>query len=354
MDKHFLSPLFSPDSIAVFAGTADDPSSQTSQAQVLHRMLRAQRYTGTLVFLDIHASGTLADLANTHADLAVIAMPPGEVASALEIAGRIKCRAALVISSGIDATLAAELHKATRTLVSYNLERIDPERDIDPEAEKVHGISRSQLHGKPKFADAEIAEAFLEERRRCPDQFKVGQFKVGPAADEPVGLADVGGQHAAPAQQVVEQLFGFLSVEKAVVRHIETQGGDQMIHQVLADFGRVVDDADTELGQLLLVADPRQHQKLGSVHRAGAQHNLTSGPHRLSLPPGVIELDPDRASALEDHPPHRRVGQQGQVRAMQHRFEVGVGAAPPPPRRLPPAARTASSPSRRPPASSLM
>ena len=39
---------------------------------------------------------------------------------------------------------------------------IDPERDIDPEAEKVHGISRSMLHGKPKFSDAEICEEFLE------------------------------------------------------------------------------------------------------------------------------------------------------------------------------------------------
>jgi DNA polymerase-3 subunit epsilon len=39
---------------------------------------------------------------------------------------------------------------------------IDPERDIDPEAEKVHGISRAMLHGKPKFADAEICDQFLD------------------------------------------------------------------------------------------------------------------------------------------------------------------------------------------------
>jgi len=39
---------------------------------------------------------------------------------------------------------------------------IDPERDIDPEAEKVHGISRAMVQGKPRFADAEIAEQFLE------------------------------------------------------------------------------------------------------------------------------------------------------------------------------------------------
>jgi DNA polymerase-3 subunit epsilon len=30
---------------------------------------------------------------------------------------------------------------------------IDPERDSDPEAERIHGFSRSVLRGKPKFAD---------------------------------------------------------------------------------------------------------------------------------------------------------------------------------------------------------
>jgi len=39
---------------------------------------------------------------------------------------------------------------------------IDPERDMPPEAEKVHGLSAAFLKGKPKFAHAEVAEAFLE------------------------------------------------------------------------------------------------------------------------------------------------------------------------------------------------
>jgi len=39
---------------------------------------------------------------------------------------------------------------------------IDPERDIEPEAEKVHGISRAMVHGKPRFADAEIVDHFLD------------------------------------------------------------------------------------------------------------------------------------------------------------------------------------------------
>ena len=37
---------------------------------------------------------------------------------------------AIIGAGATGVELAAELHKATRTLVSYNLERIDPERDI--------------------------------------------------------------------------------------------------------------------------------------------------------------------------------------------------------------------------------
>ena len=39
---------------------------------------------------------------------------------------------------------------------------IHPERDIDLDAERVHGISLASLAGKPKFGDAEVVEAFLE------------------------------------------------------------------------------------------------------------------------------------------------------------------------------------------------
>jgi DNA polymerase-3 subunit epsilon len=38
---------------------------------------------------------------------------------------------------------------------------INPERDIDPEAERVHGLSRSFLADKPVFADAAVCDAFL-------------------------------------------------------------------------------------------------------------------------------------------------------------------------------------------------
>ena len=114
MDQHYLTPLFAPESIVVFAGQADDPDTLTPRASVLHKALRAQKYTGTLQFLDIHTTGTLADLAQTGADLAIIALPPADIAAALEIAGRMTCRSALVISSGLNADDAARLKKIAR------------------------------------------------------------------------------------------------------------------------------------------------------------------------------------------------------------------------------------------------
>ena len=114
MDKHYLTPLFTPESIVVFAGRIDAPESHNTQAIALVDALRAQRYAGILQFLDIHTSGTLADLAQAKADLAIISLEHKDIAAALELAGRMACRAALVISSGVGPELSAELKKIAR------------------------------------------------------------------------------------------------------------------------------------------------------------------------------------------------------------------------------------------------
>ncbi|CAM3756073.1 bifunctional acetate--CoA ligase family protein/GNAT family N-acetyltransferase [Paracidovorax anthurii] len=114
IEKHYLTPLFAPGSVAVLAGRADAPDTLMPSARALHEALRAQRFAGTLQFLDIHTSGTLADLAQTRADLAVIALPPQDTCAALEVAGRIGCRAALVLSQGVGADDAAQLKKIAR------------------------------------------------------------------------------------------------------------------------------------------------------------------------------------------------------------------------------------------------
>ena len=38
---------------------------------------------------------------------------------------------------------------------------IDPEREVDVEAERVHGLSLAKLSGKPKFSDIEVVEELL-------------------------------------------------------------------------------------------------------------------------------------------------------------------------------------------------
>jgi DNA polymerase-3 subunit epsilon len=39
---------------------------------------------------------------------------------------------------------------------------IDPERDMPPDAERVHGLSSAFLKGKPRFADPDVVDAFLD------------------------------------------------------------------------------------------------------------------------------------------------------------------------------------------------
>ncbi len=128
MDRHFLTPLFNPRSIVAFGGgayagvapAATDtgtaaPPAPTREARALHAALTEPGgYAGPITWLDIGMSGTLADLAHSRADLAVIALPADDTLAAMEIAGRIRCRAALILSSGLPAALCTELHQTAR------------------------------------------------------------------------------------------------------------------------------------------------------------------------------------------------------------------------------------------------
>ena len=60
MDQHFLTPLFSPRSIVVFAGHPDHPEAQNSMARTLLAQMKDQGYAGEVTHLDIEMTGTLA------------------------------------------------------------------------------------------------------------------------------------------------------------------------------------------------------------------------------------------------------------------------------------------------------
>ena len=92
MDQHFLTPLFAPSSIAVFAGNAELRASDPAyrDAAFLFDALTTQQYSGKFTFLDVDTTeGRLADLISTGADLAIVALPPERVEAALEAVGRI-------------------------------------------------------------------------------------------------------------------------------------------------------------------------------------------------------------------------------------------------------------------------
>lgn len=123
METHYLSPLFSPRSIVVFAGDASAPDTQTSYGRSIGAQLAQGGFSGPVTFLEVGMSGTLTDLAHSRADLAVIALPDADLAFALEVAGRIQCRAALILSNGVQGALAMELHAIAR---KYALHLLGP------------------------------------------------------------------------------------------------------------------------------------------------------------------------------------------------------------------------------------
>ncbi len=123
MDRHILSSLFTPKSLVVFAGDPDADAAPTPMARTLRRELREGGYTGVVTWLDITMTGRLADLAQSRADLAIIALPPADVAAAMEIVGRVRCRAALILSNGLPAPLCLELQQTARR---YGVQLLGP------------------------------------------------------------------------------------------------------------------------------------------------------------------------------------------------------------------------------------
>jgi acetyltransferase len=116
VDRHFLTSLFQPRSIVAFAGLGEggEASLQNRSAALLRRALSEGGYGGTVSWLDVGMTGTLGDLAQSRADLAIIALPADQVLPALEIVGRIRCRAALILGNGLPLAECSELHAVAR------------------------------------------------------------------------------------------------------------------------------------------------------------------------------------------------------------------------------------------------
>lgn len=121
MDQHYLTPLFTPKAIVVIGGSPEAAAAPTPQATALLQALKAQRFKGTLQFVDTQTSGTLADLAQVKADLAIVALPPDEVDAAIELAGRMACHTVMVLGSNVPADQAEAWRKRAHSEGLYLL-----------------------------------------------------------------------------------------------------------------------------------------------------------------------------------------------------------------------------------------
>ncbi len=111
MDKHYLTSLFAPQSIALFSKVTDPASPE--QLSVRH-WLSQQSSQAKWHEVDMNSVGSLSEWAHQQADMAVIDLSSKDVPDALEIAGRMKCRAAVITGSGYSAQQARTFHEQAR------------------------------------------------------------------------------------------------------------------------------------------------------------------------------------------------------------------------------------------------
>ncbi len=143
-----------------------------------------------------------------------------------------------------------------------------------------------------------VSSPSLMNATRREDEFEVGQFEVGAAAHEPVRLGDVGAEHAAAAHQVVGDLRQAARGEERVVLGFDDESAEQVVLEVLADLGGGCDDLDSVRGELLGIADARQHEQLRGVDRTAGEDHFAAGGDRA--PGSALDvLDPGGALSVE-------------------------------------------------------
>ena len=175
---------------------------------------------------------------------------------------------------------------------------INPERDIDEGAERVHGISRESLEDKPLFH--EVADEFLEFIRDAELVIHNAEFDVG-FLDNELALM----QHARPAIAEHARVLDTLTLARqmhpgqrnsldALCKRYEVDASNRNVHGALidADLLARVYLAMTG-GQTALSLDEEQAQE------AADETTISLAPTSSSLDLVVVRASSDEAQAHE-------------------------------------------------------
>ncbi len=149
---------------------------------------------------------------------------------------------------------------------------IDPERDIDEGAERVHGISRADLEGKPRFAD--IVDEFLDFIRDSELVIHNAEFDVG-FLDHELGLMKHGQPQISEHAAVLDTLAlarelhpGQRNNLDALCKRYEVDASRREVHGALIDaelLARVYLAMTGGQAALLLDSDEAEQQASRAV-----------------------------------------------------------------------------------------
>ena len=101
MEKHYLNSLFDPTSVSIFINK-NLPKDSNCYQDIFIKLFEAGKYTGPVEWIDTSAPLDLNKHEIHKKGLAIIALPPDEISGALDLAGRLKHQAAIIISTGIN------------------------------------------------------------------------------------------------------------------------------------------------------------------------------------------------------------------------------------------------------------
>ena len=169
------------------------------------------------------------------------------------------------------------------------------------------------------------------ERQEVEHQVRVQDVVVG--AGEAAALEVVRRARAAAQHEPLQEDAGAVAIEQRRRDRDGLRGGVldvdlEVVLQVLADAGQVVDDVDPETAERPRVADAGELEHLRRVDRTAAQDDLGAA-RPLDLAAPVAVLDADRARALEEQSRDVRPTLDRQVRPPHHRVQVGARGAQP-------------------------